>query len=696
MDQRGRLAVGGSGYFLCGALCKVYLRRVEAIAVLLSPLASLIFWCHPSAARDSAYPAALLLASLLINSIIIAPVSVWLLTVLATSTSFHVRRVGLLLAANAWFSSSCLAAQFDPGEVARQVIACVFVVSAGAGLFSVVAFLFKRWRLLMTANLKYQRFMVALAGSSLLSVLISCTASLAAVAACSFNLTQAVYGCDVTSEVFVFGGLFGFWLCCSVPSVFVIWSARRLVNIAVKNSPSDRGLAEARHADRSLKKHLHVLVAFFCNLLFRFATTALRRSMPGSPTANLDVVCTTCFAAVNLSCNCLFLASSWAGFKGLRERVRKDFTRQTRRSALTRSWRPSRDFGWNDTVVELAGRGISLDALLTFYEDLRERFMPHFNPDRHRTADVVRLAIIPATAQSCTSMAELLMEGEPTRPHVMVTHGWSNLFRDLLAAVCSEALCEPEYCRVAHLLDNDLGLLRSWLTQVGKLRRNYWICAFSVNQHRTMCNQNPNRDFDRVTGLLHPVCCCGAAKATDGTACEVNKFHDMMYLLAASDPNFRQAVAIDEDFDLFSRAWCVAELAAAHESGIAQSIVVSSIVSLVENADRLQTLRIQNMSASRPEDINEIMQQIGDPEAFNVRLRNLVCNELVPAWEDLDNTDEVKRVAQIIRWQYVAQVRISDGVLTASRAVKKYMTDGESACLGFGNGYASDLQRVVV
>ncbi len=182
-------------------------------------------------------------------------------------------------------------------------------------------------------------------------------------------------------------------------------------------------------------------------------------------------------------------------------------------------------------MLELSGRGITLEALLKFYSGLRVGAMPHFDPEKHTTADVVRLAIIPASAGMQCSMAEVMMGGCPTRPQAMVTHNWGNLFRDLVAAVCAHALGEAEFHHVAHLLDRDIDALSGLIARSGNMRHTYWICAFSINQHCTICGANPGDAVDPVTLLIHPVCSCGKTKVSDGVLCEVNKFHDMMELL---------------------------------------------------------------------------------------------------------------------------------------------------------------------
>eukprot|EP00421_Protoceratium_reticulatum_P006034 CAMPEP_0168357580 /NCGR_PEP_ID=MMETSP0228-20121227/666_1 /TAXON_ID=133427 /ORGANISM="Protoceratium reticulatum, Strain CCCM 535 (=CCMP 1889)" /LENGTH=540 /DNA_ID=CAMNT_0008370115 /DNA_START=1 /DNA_END=1620 /DNA_ORIENTATION=- len=109
--------------------------------------------------------------------------------------------------------------------------------------------------------------------------------------------------------------------------------------------------------------------------------------------------------------------------------------------------KPSEHTGWEAKVKELSERGFTLEALLDFYRVLGSRLMPHFDPDRHSTADVVREAIIPATASTpfgpC-ALATVLMNGAPTPAQRMVTHAWSGKL-DLVAGVVGDALGCPTY-----------------------------------------------------------------------------------------------------------------------------------------------------------------------------------------------------------------------------------------------------------
>lgn len=326
-------------------------------------------------------------------------------------------------------------------------------------------------------------------------------------------------------------------------------------------------------------------------------------------------------------------------------------------------WQLDRDARWHQKVCELATRGFTLEALLNFYRTLGSSCMHHWDPSRHTTEDVVRQAIIPHTASARCALATMLMEGVPSKPQKMVTHSWVNLFRDLVAAVCADALGDAEYGQIAELLGQDIGRVEAWLQQAGKLQATYWICAISVNQHCTICASNPYHSKDPVTGVVHPACDCGLPKMWNQSPpliasgrsipCEVNKFADMMRLLAVEDWKFEQVVAIDMDFSIFSRAWCVAELQAANDMGMKQRLRVHSATGLAVHEDQLRALDIVDMKASRQEDKDEILSGIPNVAAFNAELQRLIFKELLPSWKDLDAFGKTECVARWARWQQV-------------------------------------------
>ena len=174
---------------------------------------------------------------------------------------------------------------------------------------------------------------------------------------------------------------------------------------------------------------------------------------------------------------------------------------------------------WDRKTQELAVRGISLHNLLLFYKQLGDSVMPSFQPSVHTTNDVVRLAIIPLTARSCSSYAELVNQHKEVLPQKMVTHNWSNLFRDLLASVVADALGELTFEFLAELLSDTAGvnLVQEMLKMQGRLHDTYWICAFAVNQHSGICGANPRGDLDPATMIPHPICCCNTPKIFNKT-----------------------------------------------------------------------------------------------------------------------------------------------------------------------------------
>ena len=191
------------------------------------------------------------------------------------------------------------------------------------------------------------------------------------------------------------------------------------------------------------------------------------------------------------------------------------------------------DVNWTRKVEELSMRGMTLRSLLQFYpENLPSMQDWKYVPKEHKTRDVVRRAIIPLTSrEECAFSVSAFNKDGPKRAQVMVTHNWGNSFSDLLAAVLSDALQECSFSLPAELLQEDCALLQDLLAKMGRLDETYWICAFAVNQHISICHSNPY-DRDPFTNQLHPVCQCNSTNIIDSdgrsASSEINKFDDMM------------------------------------------------------------------------------------------------------------------------------------------------------------------------
>eukprot|EP00928_Gymnodinium_smaydae_P015608 TRINITY_DN15782_c0_g1_i2.p1 TRINITY_DN15782_c0_g1~~TRINITY_DN15782_c0_g1_i2.p1 ORF type:complete len:765 (-),score=112.16 TRINITY_DN15782_c0_g1_i2:121-2415(-) len=307
------------------------------------------------------------------------------------------------------------------------------------------------------------------------------------------------------------------------------------------------------------------------------------------------------------------------------------------------------DDDWNAKVRELAARGFTLRDLLRFYRRLNDKdVMPHFDPESHRTVDVVRQAIIPLSKrkQAGYAMATVL-DKRGKIPEVMVTHSWSNLFSHTVAAICAEALKSPEYMSVLQRLESsELSALESELYWKNKLDVTYWFCAFSVNQHTCICHRCSEADRDPTSGELPSVCNCWTTKyssssepcSADGQSvpCEMNKFEDMMSVLARARGDVKQVLAVDREFQLFTRAWCVAELHRARALKLQQRMVLCSRATLDACRELLQDLRVENMQASNPADKVHILSRIADKTAFNDDIKSLIFSQggLLDSWSN--------------------------------------------------------------
>jgi len=447
-----------------------------------------------------------------------------------------------------------------------------------------------------------------------------------------------------------------------------------LATHALKEASEATEAAEAarlKEGHRAIRlQYMRLAGTWPCTILVQVLFVMLKGWLWPIPAAGLHFVEENMLMAILQATMCLLAVWGSDGLQGALAnsdvKYRAELDRLERREASVQSYKADGDEGWQEKVEEMGLRGFTLAALLDFYRGLGVDYMLHFDPALHTTTDVVREAIIPLSARpQQQALAVQMMQGIPTRPSKMITHNWGNLFTDLVAVTVADALGEFSYGNVASLLRHNPEQIDKWLEASGQSQATVWICAFSVNQHLGICDTNMNDGRDTVTHVQYPLCRCGSRKfmndsdpcRDDGSSilCEMNKFDDMMAWLAATDSKFHQVIAVDREFQLFSRAWCVAEIAEASVFGMEQRLLVASAGHLERHTPKLKDLRVENMKASRPEDVEIILAKIPDKDEFNQRLQSLIFDRLLTQWNVLDIAEKLSLAGHMARWKTVAQ-----------------------------------------
>lgn len=98
----------------------------------------------------------------------------------------------------------------------------------------------------------------------------------------------------------------------------------------------------------------------------------------------------------------------------------------------------------------------------------------------------------------------------------------------------------------------------------------------------------------------------------------------MIRFLSQRVTTFEHLLVVDQHFDVLYRAWCVAEIVEGNALGIPAKIKVYSQNAVDCNYDRLSLLDVRQCSASSQEDKDFILQKIGNIQAFNLKLQQLV------------------------------------------------------------------------
>eukprot|EP00931_Biecheleriopsis_adriatica_P033437 TRINITY_DN19408_c0_g1_i1.p1 TRINITY_DN19408_c0_g1~~TRINITY_DN19408_c0_g1_i1.p1 ORF type:complete len:146 (+),score=32.20 TRINITY_DN19408_c0_g1_i1:2-439(+) len=118
----------------------------------------------------------------------------------------------------------------------------------------------------------------------------------------------------------------------------------------------------------------------------------------------------------------------------------------------------------------------------------------------------------------------------------------------------------------------------------------------------------------------------------------MNKFDDMMaYLkniswqksrLMGSGSILGQVVAVDVNFVILTRVWCIAELLEAYKIFLPQALKVHSGASCAASISKLKELDVREAQATFPADKDFVLAKVDDVDSFNQQVRGLVISNL--------------------------------------------------------------------
>lgn len=339
---------------------------------------------------------------------------------------------------------------------------------------------------------------------------------------------------------------------------------------------------------------------------------------------------------------------------------------------------------WHETVEDLAYRSIELVDLLDLYDELLEGCdeMPHYDPLRSTTNDVVRQFVIPRSRVGDGGQAYAVVVGRRRiAPDRMVTHCWDNPFLFIVGAAVADAMQLNVFGGVAReLAEEGTRDIRRRLRERGTVHMAFWVCALCVNQHAHICQGSGpappegTEDYDRwdamrrdtVTKAILPACNCSHPKYTateDPAQCELNKFDDVMGLMTQDLDGIRHLVIGDREFKIFSRAWCVAELVESYMSDMPVDFCVQSpnfmnVLGDLDTYTKVVNVSVLDCHASRAEDREFILSKIPDTDRFNAQLQKIIFGQqglLGQKFEGFGLVEAAVRVAR--RTSHAVRVR---------------------------------------
>ena len=99
--------------------------------------------------------------------------------------------------------------------------------------------------------------------------------------------------------------------------------------------------------------------------------------------------------------------------------------------------------------------------------------------------------------------------------------------------------------------------------------------------------------------------------------------------------------------------------------GMAQHLRVRNSEMLMRRQRTLEGLRVEDMQASRPEDVEEILSKIPDKAAFNKSLQELIFDPdvgLLVNWRQADALQKMDFASHVLKWARFSET-VDDGTL---------------------------------
>mmetsp|Transcript_3414 Transcript_3414/g.5726 ORF Transcript_3414/g.5726 Transcript_3414/m.5726 type:complete len:112 (+) Transcript_3414:556-891(+) len=104
---------------------------------------------------------------------------------------------------------------------------------------------------------------------------------------------------------------------------------------------------------------------------------------------------------------------------------------------------------------------------------------------------------------------------------------------------------------------------------------------------------------------------------------------------------------------------------------MAQTLFLRNKATLMTRQGTLEALQVENMRASRPEDVEQILSKIPNKTMFNRKLQELIFDGhvgLLAAWRKADVLQQMEDLSHLLKWAR-ASASVDNGALIWRRWV---------------------------